>query len=434
MRVSVEVTTGLERRMTVELPNSEVDQQVEERLKKAAKTVRIDGFRPGKVPMNVLRQRFGSSVRSEVLGDVINRTYGEALQQENVKPAGMPTSIEPIEDATENDETFSYTATFEVYPDVEIQDLSKVKVERASSEVTDKDIKEMLVTLQKQHSTWNDVTRKAKDDDQVVIDFVGTLDGEEFEGGKGEGSQLVLGSGQMIPGFEAGIVGMKEGETRDVKVTFPEDYQAENLKGKDAVFAITVQKVQERSLPEVDEEFAKKLGVEEGGLDKLNEDLRKNMERELANKSSSYVKNQVMEAIADIHDIELPKAMVKEEIGRVKSERFQQYGATEGLELSQFPDEPFAEQAESRVKLGLIMSEIITSSELKVDDDKVKHEISVMASGYQDPEQVEQYYYSNDEMMNQLRMKVLEDQVVEHILKQAKVSEVKLSYQELMEK
>lgn len=432
MQVSVEVTTGLERRMTVELPNSEVDHEVGERLKKAAKTVRLDGFRKGKVPMNVMRQRFGAGVRQEVLGELINRSYGEAITQEKVKPAGMP-RIEPLDEASDG-ENFSYTAVFEVYPEVALQDLSAIKVEKANAEVTDKDVEDMLVTLQKQHSTWEAVARAAQDDDQVVIDFVGTVDGEEFDGGKAEGSELILGSGQMIPGFESGIVGMNAGETRNVEVTFPEDYQSEDLKGKNAVFAITLNEVKERSLPPVDSEFAEKFGIEDGDLEKLDAEIRKNMERELATKTSSYVKNQVMKSVAELHELELPKAMVKEEVGRVKSEMFQQYGAGANIDLDQFPDEPFIEQAESRVKLGLIISEIVAEAELKVDADRVKEEITTMASGYEQPEQVEQYYYSNEEMLNSLRMKVLEDQVVEHILEKASVTEASLSYQELMEK
>ena len=434
MQVSVEVTTGLERRMTVELPNSEVDSEVSQRLKKAAQTVRLDGFRKGKVPMNVLRQRFGASVRSEVLGEVINRSYSEAIQQEKVKPAGMPT-IEPLDDQVIDGEKFAYTAVFEVYPDVEIKDLSAVSVERAAAEVADKDVEEMIETLRKQHSTWNEVDRAAEDDDQVIIDFTGTLDGEEFEGGKGENTPLNLGSGQMIPGFESGILGMKKDETRNVEVTFPDDYQSEDLKGKNAVFEITVKEVQERTLPEVDAEFAEKLGVAGDDISKLNDEIRKNMERELANKTSAYLKNQVMTAVAELHEVDLPKAMVKEEIGRVKSEMFQQYGGgAADIDLSQFPDEPFIEKAQGRVKLGLIISEIVSQAELKVDAEQVKAEITSMAASYEQPEQVEQYYYQNEELMNSLRMKVLEDQVVDHILDKADVKEVTLSYQELMEK
>ena len=433
MQVSVEVTTGLERRMTVELPNSELDQEVSERLKKAAKNVRLDGFRKGKVPMNVMRQRFGASVRSEVLGEVINRSYGEAIQQEKVRPAGMPT-IEPLNDDVMEGEKFAYTATFEVYPNVELENLSSISVEKASASVTDKDVEEMIENLRTQHSDWDIVERAAADDDQVTINYVGTVDGEEFEGGKAEDSTLNLGSGQMIPGFESGIVGMKSGDTRNVEVTFPEDYQAENLKGKNAIFEISLKDVKERTLPAMDAEFAKKLGVENGDLEKLREELRNNMERELGNKTASYLKNQVMKSVADLHEIDLPKSMVKEEVGRVKSEMFQQYGGGQNIDVDQFPDEPFIEQAEGRVKLGLIISEIVTQSKLEVDDDRVKEEISSMAAGYEQPEQLEQYYHQNQEVMNSLRMKVLEDQVVDHILEQASVKDVSLSYQELMEK
>ena len=433
MQVSVEVTTGLERRMTVELPNSDVDQEVSERLKKAAKNVRLDGFRKGKVPMNVMRQRFGSSVRNEVLGEVINRSYGEAIQQEKVRPAGMPT-IEPLEDEVISGDKFAYTAVFEVYPEVEVKDFSSVSVEKASASVTDQDFEEMIENLRKQHSDWNTVERAAADDDQVKIDYVGTVDGEEFDGGKAEDSALILGSGQMIPGFESGIVGMKTGETRNIEVTFPENYQAENLKGKNAVFAITMKEVTERSLPDLNEELAKKLGVEDGDVEKLRQEIRANMERELGTKTASYLKSQVMKGVSDIHDVALPKSMVKEEIGRVKREMFQQYGGGQDLDVDQFPDEPFVEQAESRVKLGLIISEIVAEAKLEVDDDRVKEEIASLAAGYEQPEQLEQYYLQNQELMNSLHMKVLEDQVIDHILAQASVTEVSLSYQELMEK
>ena len=433
MQVSVETITGLERRMTVELPNSEVDQEVNERLKKAAKNVRLDGFRKGKVPMNVLRQRFGASIRSEVLGEVINRSYGEALQQEKVRPAGMP-AIEPLNDEIAGDETFSYTATFEVYPEIELKDFSSLEIEKVSASVSDGDVDDMIENLRKQHSNWNAVERQAKDDDQVTIDYVGTVDGEEFEGGKAEDSTLNLGSGQMIPGFESGIIGMKAGDTRNVEVTFPEDYQAEDLKGKNAVFAIHLKSVEERSLPEVDADFVEKLGIGNGDAAKLREELRANMERELGNKTSSHLKNAAMKAVADLHEIDLPKSMVKEEIGQVKRQMFQQYGGGQDLDVDQFPDEPFVEQAESRVKLGLIISEIVSEAKIEVDDDRVKQEISVQAASYENPEEIEQYYQQNQEVMNSMRMKVLEDQVVDHILENASVTEVSLSYQELMEK
>lgn len=435
MQVSVEATSGLERRMTVSLPTADINQQVSERLKKAQKTVMIKGFRKGKVPMSVLEQRFGAGVRQEVLSELVNKSYGEALAEKEIRPAGQPT-IEELEEPARDAEEFSYTAVFEVYPEVEVGDLSKIKIETAEVEVTDSDVDEMLETLRKQSATLETVDRAAKKGDTVVIDFVGSIDGEAFEGGSAEGSSLELGSGQMIPGFETGIIGMKAGDTRNVEVTFPEDYQAENLKGKDAVFAITLNEVKERVLPEIDEEFITNFGVESGDLEALKSEIRSNMERELEKKKLLFKKNQVMDALCDLHEIEMPQSMIKEEIARSKREMFQQYGGgqADNLDLSQLPDEPFVEQASKRVKLGLLMSELVKKEGISVDADSVKEEISSMAAGYEDPEQVEQYYYSNENLLNSIQMKVLEDNVVEYIEGLAQVKPVKLSYTELMAK
>lgn len=435
MQVSVEATTGLERRMTVSLPAADINQQVSERLKKAQKTVMIKGFRKGKVPMSVLEQRFGAGVRQEVLGELVNKSYGEALAEKEIRPAGQPT-IEELEEPAKDAEEFSYTAVFEIYPEVEVGDLSKIKIETAEVEVTDSDVEEMLETLRKQSATFETVDRAAKEGDTVVIDFSGSIDGEAFEGGSAEGSSLELGSGQMIPGFESGIVGMKAGDTRNVEVTFPEDYQAENLKGKDAVFAITLSEVKERVLPEIDAEFITNFGIEGGDLEALKSEIRSNMERELEKKKLQFKKTQVMDALCDLHEIEMPKSMIKDEIARSKREMFQQYGGgqADNLDLSQLPDEPFVEQASKRVKLGLLMSELVKKEGISADADSVKEEISRMAAGYEEPEQVEQYYYSNENLLNSIQMKVLEDNVVQYIEGLAQVKPVKLSYTELMAK
>ena len=432
MHVSVEATNGLERRMTVSLPAADIDAQVAERLKKAQKTVVINGFRKGKVPLSVLQQRFGSSVRQEVLGELVNKSYGEALEKEEIRPAGQPT-IEPL-DEEQNADEFSYTAVFEVFPQVELGDLTRIEVEKAESSVEDSDIDDMLETLRKQNATFETVERAAADGDTVVIDFKGSVDGEEFQGGSAEGQSLALGSGNMIPGFESGVVGMNVGETRNVEVTFPEDYQAEELKGKDAVFVITLHEVKESILPEIDEEFMSNFGIEGGDMDAFRTEIRSNMERELENKELLYVKNQVMDALLEEHSFDLPQAMVKEEIARSKQEMFQQYGQGANIDVSQFPDEPFQEQGERRVKLGLIISELVSSAELTADADAVKAEITRMASTYEKPEEVEQYYYSNENLLNSIQMKVLEDRVVDQVVEAAKVATVKLSYADLMAK
>ena len=432
MHVSVEATNGLERRMTVSLPAADIEVQVVERLKKAQKTVVINGFRKGKVPLSVLQQRFGPSVRQEVLGELVNKSYGEALEKEDIRPAGQPT-IEPL-DEEQNGDKFSYTAVFEVFPQVELGDLTRIEVEKAESSVEDSDIDDMLETLRKQNATFETVERAAADGDTVVIDFKGSIDGEEFQGGSAEGQSLALGSGNMIPGFESGVVGMNVGEIRNLEVTFPEDYQAEELKGKDAVFVITLHEVKESILPEIDEEFMSNFGIEGGDMDAFRTEIRSNMERELENKELLYVKNQVMDALLEEHSFDLPQAMVKEEIARSKQEMFQQYGQGANIDVSQFPDEPFQEQGERRVKLGLIISELVSSAELTADADAVKAEITRMASTYEKPEEVEQYYYSNENLLNSIQMKVLEDRVVDQVVEAAKVATVKLSYADLMAK
>lgn len=428
MQVSVEVIEGLERRMTVELPSDQIESEVNKRLNDAKSKVNINGFRRGKVPLSVVRQRFGAGVRQEVMGEVINRSYSEALESENLRPAGMP-SIEPVD--LESD-TIKYIATFEVYPEVSLGDFSELSVERVNAEVVDADIDEMIETLRKQNSDWNTVESAAADDNTVVIDFAGTVDGEEFEGGSAEGQSLVLGSNTMVPGFEDGIIGMTAGEEKSIDVTFPEDYQAENLQGKAAVFKVSVKEVKERELPEVDAEFAKRFGIENYEEATFRDEVRANMTRELDTRLQSQLKGAALEAVSEANELAVPSSMVKEEVKRLKGEMFQQFGGDVNIDLDQFPDEPFIEQAEKRVKLGLLVSEIVSSAELKVDADKVKAEIQKIASSYESPEEVEQYYYSNEEMLNNLQMKVLEDQVVEHVLASAQTTDVSKAYQDVM--
>ena len=431
MQVSVEQTTTLERRMTVSLPNTEIDSAVEQRLKKAQKTVHINGFRRGKVPMKVLSQRFGLSVRQEVLGEMINKSYSDALAQEDIRPAGMP-AIDPPTDEETGGEYFDYTAVFEVYPEVELKELGDIKIEKVDAVVEGEDVDTMLETLRTQAAELNVVERAAAEQDTVDIDYRGTVDGEAFEGGTAEGTSLVLGSGNMIPGFESGIIGMNANEVRNIEVTFPEDYSAEELQGKDAVFEITLNEVKESLLPELDEEFMNKYGVEGGDLEAFRGEVKSNMERELSNKAQALIKNQVMDALVEMHELELPKALIAEEITRSKQEMFQQYGQSMDIDVSQFPDEPFVEQSERRVKLGLIISEVVSHAELNADADRVKDEIAKLSSSYEEAEQVEQYYYSNENLLNGVRMKVLEDQLVEYVIGQAQITTESLSYTDLM--
>ncbi len=431
MKVSVTEADGLERRMTVEIPAEQIETEVEKRLKDAAKRVKIDGFRSGKAPMNVVRQRYGVGVRQEVLGELINKTYGEALQREEISPAGQPT-IEPAEGGDTGEGCFSYTAVFEVYPEVTLAPFKKLKIEQTTASVSEEDVQEMIQSLRDQNAEWKEVDRACAEGDQVEVDFLGKLDGEPFEGGSAEKQNLELGSGRMIPGFEDGIVGMKAGEDKTIKVSFPEDYQAEHLAGKEAEFDIHLHAVKEKEQAELNDEFFAKFGVEEGGIDAFTAEVKKNMERELEGSLEQLNKSAVMEQLAEANELQVPSALVKDELQRLKQEMLQQYGQGQDIDLSNIPDDPFAENAEKRVRLGLLVSEVIKTSSLAADEDAVKAEISRIASTYEQSEEVENYYLQNKEMLQGVQMKVLEDQVVAHILEQAKVSDASKSYKEVM--
>ena len=432
MQVSIETTSGLERRLTVGVPAERVDVEVDSRLQKAAKNVRLPGFRPGKVPMKVMRQRFGAGVRQEVVGEVMSQSFQEAVVQEKLRPAGQPT-IEPRN--LEAGKDLEYVATFEVFPEVEIAEMSGFSVERAAAEVTDADIDNIIEVFRKQQGSWEAVDREAVDGDKVNIDYAGTRDGEAFEGGSAEDSDLELGSGRMIPGFEDGIVGMKAGEEKTLQLSFPEDYHSEELQGAEVEFKITLNKVLELELAPLDESLFSQYGVEEGGEEQFRKEVAENMARELKNAIEGKVKQQVMDAVIDAHQsLEVPKALVDREIDGLRGQMFQQFGGAAGgqdLDLkSLLPDEMFSENPERRVKLGLVMAELIDKLEMKADADKVRATIEEMASTYQDPEEVINYYYSNQEQLQSVESKVLEDQVVEKLLESANITEKECNYQE----
>lgn len=431
MQVSIETTNGLERRMTVGIPADQIESEVTKRLQQAAKTVRLNGFRKGKVPLKVVKQRFGAGVRQEVIGEAMSRSFYDAVQQQDVRPAGQP-AIEPKEMAEGKDVEF--VATFEVYPEIEVKDLSGVAVTRLNAEIQDSDIDTMLETLRKQQASWEDVERAAADGDRVNIDFVGTKDGEEFEGGKAEGQNLVLGSGSMIPGFEDGIVGMSAGEEKVLSLSFPEDYHAEDLKGAAVEFSVKVNTVAEQVLPELNEEFFNKFGIEGKDEAEFRAEVRKNMERELKNASKNKVKTQVMDRLMEAHDVELPASLIAGEIDALRSQTMQQFGgAAEGMDLkSILPDDMFKEQAERRVALGLIVAELVKKEEIKADADRVKEMVEELASTYQDPEEVVNYYYSNQQLLASVESAVLEDQVVDHILSKADVTDQDSTYEEVI--
>ncbi|WP_111640847.1 trigger factor [Marinimicrobium alkaliphilum] len=431
MQVSIETTSGLERRLTVGVPADQVEGEVQKRLQQAAKNIRINGFRKGKVPMKVVKQRYGASVRQEVVGEVISRSFYEAVQKESVKPAGQP-SIEPKQ--VEEGKDLEYIATFEVYPSVELGDFSGYELTRKTAKVTEDDIETMIDELRRHQATWKAVERAAADGDQVTIDFVGRKDGEEFEGGKGEDHKLVLGSGSMIPGFEDGIVGMKAGDEKVIEVTFPEDYQAEELKGAKAEFTIKVSEVAEQELPELNKEFYAKFGIEKGGKTAFRKEVKANMERELKNALRAQVKTQVMDKLVESHETDIPKALVGSEIENLRNQMMQRFGGQQqNFDVkSLLPDTMFEEEAKRRVALGLIVGEIIKTAEIKPDAERVREMVEEMASTYQDPQEVIDYYYSNRQMLGNIESAALEDQVVEYIVEKAKVTDEESTYEDVV--
>jgi trigger factor len=435
MQVSIETTSGLERRLTVGVPAARIDSEVDSRLQKAAKNVRLPGFRPGKVPMKVMRQRFGANVRQEVVGEVMSQSFQEAVIQEKLRPAGQP-SIEPRN--LEAGKDLEYIATFEVFPDIELLDVAGFSVEKPVAEVSEEDIDNIIEVFRKQQGSWETIERAAADGDKVNIDYTGTRDGEPFEGGSAEGSDLDLGSGRMIPGFEDGIVGMQAGEEKTLQLTFPEDYHSEELQGAAVEFRVTLNSVSEMVLAALDEELFTSYGVEEGGEEQFRKEVGENMSRELSNAIKAQVKLQVMDAILDAHSaLEIPRSLIAQEVDALRNQMFQQFGGAGAQDLdlkSLLPDDMFEENAQKRVKLGLLLAEMINKLELTADPDKVRESVEEMASTYQDPEEVINYYYSNQEQLQAIQSKVLEDQVVDKLLENADIKENACSYQDAISK
>ncbi|MGV6827370.1 MAG: trigger factor [bacterium] len=427
MQVSVESGEGLERRLSVELPAEQVDKAVNEKLQSLSRTVRLDGFRPGKVPMRVLKQRFGQQVRGEVYGDLIQQTFYEAAAGEDLAPAGEP-HIEVKDDG----ENFSYTATFEVLPAIEVAAMDGVSISRPVSSVEDSDVDAMIDKLRRQRTIWNDVERASQDGDTVWIDFEGKIDGEVFDGGSAENVPLVLGSGAMIEGFESGLLGASKEEARTLYLTFPEEYRAEHLAGKDVVFDVKVTRVAEPELPEINEDFIKALGIDGGDEAELRTEVTSNMNRELKQKLESKTKERVMDKILEINNLEIPRALIEQESKALKQQTEQemaQQGQQGSLDL---PLSVFEPQAERRVKLGLLIGEIVKQQSIELDKDRVNAAIEDAAQSYETPQDVIDYYNQNPETRAGVENKVLEDQVVDWILDQMTVEDEQLSFDEIM--
>lgn len=428
MQVSVETTQGLGRRLTITIPSTDIQKAISKELVDTAKKVRIDGFRKGKVPLKVVEQRYGASILQEALSDLMQRHFIDAIIQEKINPAGSPNYI-PTE--YKQGEDYPFTVEFEVYPQVEIKDLSNITVEKPVVDIIEADIDTMIETLRKQQGTWAEVAKDAQDQMRVVLDFIGTVDGEEFEGGKATDFALVLGQGRMIPGFETAILGHKAGDNFDIDVTFPEDYHAENLKGKAAKFASTLKKVEELQLPELTADVIKRFGIAEGTLDALKAEVSKNMQRELKATVRNKIKAQVIDGLIENNNIDVPAALVAREIDVLRQQAMARFG-NNNKQAMELPKELFEAEAKKRVVIGLLFSEIIESNKLTADDNRVKELIDDIATAYEDPKEVIAYYSQDKKALENLKSVALEDQVVDLVLEKAKVNDKSFSFSELM--
>ncbi len=427
MQVTVESTGTLERRMRVELPAARIDDEVATRLKSVGKTAKIKGFRPGKVPPQVVRQRYGQQIREEVLSELMQKSYSDAVQQENLNPAGGP-KIET--ELPKDGEGFAYVAVFEVMPEVELKDLDKIAVKRPEVEIGDKDMDEMIVKLQKQKASWEAVDRKSADGDKVVIDFSGELKGEPIAGGQGTDVPVVLGSGAMLPDFEKALYGLKAGEENAFKVKFPKDYHAEELQGQKVDFTATVKAVEEEVLPPVDDDLAAMFEVKEGGIEQFKKDVEANMHREADAKIKADVRDQVIESLLEKNPIEIPQTLKEQEMHAMQREAMQRMGLEDAEHAP--PLENFAEVSEKRVRLGLLIRQLVTDENLTVEADKIRERIAEMCAGYENAEDMVNMYMSNPQVVQQIEPMVLEQQAIDWLIDNGKVSAKKVAFTEYM--
>ena len=430
MEVNVEQIEGLERRLKVALPEDRVAGEVDERVQKMARTVNVPGFRPGKVPIKVVRQRFGKAIRDEVVGELVRDSFQDALTQENLRPAGSPT-IDDIQ--AEPGAGVAYEATFDVYPDVTVPAMESLDVVRPVSNVEDADVETMIDTLRQQRKTWDDVERDAKEQDRLVVDFSGTCDGEPITDGKAEKVPVEIGAGRMVKGFEDGLIGASAGDDLNLNVTFPEDAPDENIAGKPAEFEVHVHSVQEPKLPDLNESFFSSFGIGDGSEEGFRTEVRQNMERELEEAVRATTKRRVMDSLLEAEVLELPAGLVDEEAERISNQRRMDlvYQGIDPEKLS-LDRSMFEDDARRRVALGLLLAEIVKSNDMTADPETVRERIETLASTYDESDKVINWYYSNQERLQEIESAVLEDQVVEWILERANVSQEASTFDALL--
>jgi len=431
MQADIETISSLERRLSIAVPMEGVNSQVLSRLKQVARSVKIHGFRPGKVPMKIVEQQYGGQVRQEVLGDEIQKSFGDAIREQNLRVAGLPKiEVKSTDDATDK---FEYTATFEVYPEIAVGDISAALIEKPTVEIGDAEVNKTLDVLRKQRAVFEAAERPVEMGDQVNIDYRGTIDGEAFEGGSAEGASMQLGEGRLLPDFEKNIVGLSAGESNTFDMQFPEDYAGKEVAGKSARFEIKVNEVLGEKLPELDDEFAKQLGVEDGDQAKMRADIRSNLEREVKRRADGRVKDLVMKALLDATNVDLPKSLVDQECDRL-IEQMKRDMKARGMSANKVPvpREAFAEEAKRRVQLGLILSELVKSKGLAATSDQVKAVVQEQAKSYDQPDEVMRWYYESPERLREIESVVVEDNVVQWVTGQAKVTDKPTAFDELM--
>jgi len=427
MQVSVESTSGLERRMEVSVPKEQIEQAVDERLKRVSRTAKLKGFRPGKAPIKVIRQQFGAQVRQEVLSELMQSSFAQAVTEAKLLPAAGP-RIEPISIAPGED--LKYRAIFEIFPEVTLKEVEGLAVNRPVAEVSEADIEAMLQNLREQRPKFEPVERVSHEGDRVTMDFEGHIDGKGFEGSKGDDVAVILGAGRMLKDFETGITGAKAGEQRQVAVRYPDEYHNKELAGKTADFSVTVKKVEEKLLPPLDDEFCREYGVTEGGLEQLLSEVADNMRRELGENIRARLKQQVFDKFLDANPVEVPKALIDEQVRSMQIDTARRIGAKDASQVP--PPEPFVEPARRRVALGMLVNELVKAKGLQLDRARVDARLGELAATYPDPDAILGAYRQNPDAMRQVENMVMEDQVVDFLLERAKVTDQPSTFKELM--
>ncbi|MEM6640418.1 MAG: trigger factor [Pseudomonadota bacterium] len=427
MQVTVEESGGLERKLRVQVPADRIEGEIDERLRKVGRTAKIKGFRPGKIPPKVIRQHYGASVRREVLGELMQSTFLQAVSEQSLNPAGGP---QYAPETIESGKDFAYTATFEVYPEIELKKVDGLAVTRQVVDLTATDIDGMIEKLRGQRSTFVDVERASANGDRVVIDFTGRLGDEPFDGGSSTDYPLVIGEGTLLPDLENGLVGLKGGDEKTIEVAFPDDYHAEQLAGQTAQFDVTVKSVGEAALPDVDDEFIAQFGIEEGGVEAFRDAVRANMEREAAEKINGDVRQQIFDALIEHNPVDLPRVLVDREVETLRSDSVRHLGDVSEDQLP--PREPFVPEAEKRVALGLLIGEVVSSKDIKPESEQVDARIDAIAAGQPDPGAAAAQIRADSEMVHRVEMMVLEENAVKALLDGADVSNQNVGFAELM--